>query len=135
MAKLRHVAIKCEDLDWAVQFYTEVFELVESGRHSDDTVEVVDLSDGTINIALYKVISSSHPDIDDPIGLAHIGFVVSDMEGAIATAEKLGAVAVIDPRVTGEEDPETIWGIRMEAPDGLPFDFSRKGWVGSSAVE
>jgi catechol 2,3-dioxygenase-like lactoylglutathione lyase family enzyme len=135
MAKLRHVAIRCVDIDWAMQFYTSVFELEEVGRHGDDTVEVVDLSDGIMNLALYKVKSASHPDSDEPLGLAHIGFVVKDIAQAVARAEGLGATAVIDPRVTGEQDPDAVWGIRMRAPDGVPFDVSRRGWVGNSGIE
>ena len=32
MAKLRHVAIRCDDLHWGAKFYSECFEMEEVGR-------------------------------------------------------------------------------------------------------
>ena len=32
MAKLRHVAIRCDDLEWGAKYYAGTFELEEVGR-------------------------------------------------------------------------------------------------------
>jgi len=132
MAKLRHVAVICDDVEWATKFYSEVFGLTEAGRHGNELTEVVDLTDGVVNVALYKPLLPSHPDIEEPVGMNHIGFVVDDVEEAVARAEALGCVVTEDPRETPDQSCKEIWGMRLRAPDGTAFDFSWKGWVGQS---
>ena len=132
MAKLRHVAIKCDDLHWASKFYSELFELEEVGRAGDvDESGAVYLSDGTVNVALIKV-------ADDyvngkPEGLNHIGFVVSDMDAAVERAKNLGVEMLVDPSMAGQAG--VTWEMKMRTPDGIYFDFSNHGWPGISGVD
>jgi catechol 2,3-dioxygenase-like lactoylglutathione lyase family enzyme len=130
MAKLRHVAIKCDDLHWAAKFYSELFELEEVGRAGDvDDTGAVYLSDGTINVALIKV----HDDYCNakPEGLNHIGFVVDDLDAAVERATRLGAESIVDP---ADEAAGVTWEVKMKTPDGISFDFSNHGWPGISAL-
>jgi hypothetical protein len=54
--KLRHVAIRCDDLEWGAKHYAETFELEEVGRAGDiHKSGAVYLSDGVMNVALIKV--------------------------------------------------------------------------------
>jgi catechol 2,3-dioxygenase-like lactoylglutathione lyase family enzyme len=131
MAKLRHVAIKCEDLHWASKFYSELFELEEVGRAGDvDKSGAVYLSDGTVNVALIKV----DPDYVNgkPEGLNHIGFVVTDMDAAVERAQHLGVEMLVDPTA---EQAGVTWEMKMRTPDGIYFDFSTHGWPGISGLD
>ena len=52
-AKLRHVAINCEDLEGEAQFFKDAFDLEEVGRAGDVTKSgAIYMSDGVMNIAL-----------------------------------------------------------------------------------
>jgi catechol 2,3-dioxygenase-like lactoylglutathione lyase family enzyme len=131
MAKLRHVAIKCDDLHWAAKFYSEIFELEEVGRAGDvNDSGAVYLSDGTVNVALIKV----HSDFPNakPEGLNHIGFVVDDIDKAVERAKQLGAESITDP---ASVQAGVTWEVKMRTPDGIAFDFSNHGWPGISALD
>src|SRR6201995_1781230 len=117
MAKLRHVAIKCEDLHWASKFYSELFELEEVGRAGDvDKSGAVYLSDGTVNVALIKV----DPDYVNgkPEGPNHIGFVVPDINSAVQRAKDLGVEMLVAP---ASEQAGVTWEMKMRTPDGVTF--------------
>jgi catechol 2,3-dioxygenase-like lactoylglutathione lyase family enzyme len=137
MAKLRHVAVKVDDLEEAAKFYSEVFELEELSRGGDFVESgYVYLTDGTINIALLKmpthrVLANSKPD-----GLNHIGFVVDDMDAAVDRAVRFGAEPLDmagdneQAKKVGTVSPE----LKFRTPDGVAFDFSMD-WPGISAVD
>lgn len=131
MAKLRHVAIKCDDLHWAAKFYSELFEMDEVGRAGDvDKSGAVYLSDGTVNVALIKVDKEYvNGKID---GLNHVGLVVTDMDQAVARAKDLGVEALVDPT---DQAAGVTWEMKMRTPDGVYFDFSTHGWPGISALD
>jgi catechol 2,3-dioxygenase-like lactoylglutathione lyase family enzyme len=127
MAKLRHVAINCDDLEAAASFYSSAFELKEVGRVGDmATMGAVYLTDGTINVALIKVDDPTFP-AAKPKGLNHIGFVVDDVDAAVALVESHGAVAIIDPAAASGAGS---WETKMRTPDGVAFDLTAHGWPG-----
>lgn len=134
-AKLRHVSIKVDDLDASTRLYTELFEMKEVGRAgSGIETGAVYLSDGVMNLALIKLAPGDqnwHPE-----GLNHIGFVVDDLDAAVARAEALGATALKSTwdRATVEAAGGT-WEIKMRTPDGVAFDFSQHGWPGNSQLD
>lgn len=132
MAKLRHVAINCDDLHWAAKFYSEIFEMEEVGRAGDvDVAGAVYLSDGTVNLALIKV-TDDYPNAL-PKGLNHIGFVVTDVDRAVEKAEMLGAVNIVDESAAAGAG--ATWEVKMRTPDGVAFDFTNHGWPGISALD
>jgi catechol 2,3-dioxygenase-like lactoylglutathione lyase family enzyme len=132
MAKLRHVSIKVDDLEASAKFYTELFELKEVGRAGPMTTQgAIYLSDGVVNLALIKL-TPEWSNYQDPT-LNHIGFVVDDMDKAVARAESLGAKPLDDnmDKATAEAAGAT-WEVKMRTPDGVSFDFSEHGWPGTS---
>lgn len=133
MAKLRHVAIRCDDLDWGEKFYSELFELERMGRVGTDEAGAVYLSDGVVNLALIKVA----PDFPNakPDGLNHIGFVVEDIDEAVARAESLGATSMLG-NMTREQAAlaGATWEVKMKTPDGVAFDISDHGWPGNTQL-
>ncbi|WP_029433060.1 VOC family protein [Blastococcus sp. URHD0036] len=138
MAKLRHVAIRCDDLDWGAKFYSELFEMdfvSRVGPPGDDSQGAVYLSDGVVNVALIKV----HADFPNakPEGINHIGFVVEDVDAAVARAESLGAVSMMG-NMTREEAAlaGATWEVKMKTPDGtVAFDISDHFWPGTGTTE
>ncbi|MBL7500473.1 VOC family protein [Frankia sp. CNm7] len=131
MAKLRHVAIKCDDLHSASKFYSALFEMEEVGRGGDiDKLGAIYLSDGTVSLALIKV-DPDHVN-GKPEGLNHVGFVVPDMDSAVQRAKSLGVEILVDPVA---EHAGVTWETKMRTPDGVYFDFSSQGWPGISGVD
>jgi catechol 2,3-dioxygenase-like lactoylglutathione lyase family enzyme len=136
MAKLRHVAIQCDDPDATAKFYCDVFEMKEMYRIGleGDGEGAIYLSDGTVNLALIRITRPDFPNYR-PKGLNHIGFVVEDLGAAVARAEAHGAATVR----TGHEIREgEFWEHKMVGPDevGLDlYDVRGRGWPGISGLE
>ena len=127
-AKLRHVAINCDDLEAEAKFMKEAFDLEEVGRAGDITKSgAIYMSDGVMNIALIRIDDPDFPNYH-PQGLNHIGFVVEDLDGCIDAAEAQGAKAMVD---RDNKDAGVTWEMKMKSPSGkFDFDLSDHGWPG-----
>jgi hypothetical protein len=127
-AKLRHVAINCEDLEGEATFMKEAFELEEVGRAGDPSKSgAIYLSDGVMNIALIRMEDPNFPNYN-PQGLNHIGFVTEDLDGSINSAEAAGAKSMVD---RNHRDAGATWEMKMKSPSGkFDFDLSDHGWPG-----
>jgi catechol 2,3-dioxygenase-like lactoylglutathione lyase family enzyme len=136
MAKLRHVAIQCDDPKATAKFYIDVFEMKEMNRIGleGDAEGAIYLSDGTVNLALIRITRPDFPNYR-PKGLNHIGFVVENLDEAVALAAANGARTVR----TGHEIKEgEFWEHKMVGPDevGLDlYDVNGRGWPGISGLE
>ena len=127
-AKLRHVAINCEDLEGEAKFMTEAFEMEEVGRAGDvNKSGAIYLSDGVMNVALIKIEDPNFPNFN-PQGLNHIGFVTDDLDASIDQAEASGAKSMVD---RDNKAAGVTWEMKMKSPSGkFDFDFSDHGWPG-----
>mgnify|MGYP001350336648 FL=1 len=127
-AKLRHVAINCEDLEGEAKFFTDAFDLEEVGRAGDVTKSgAIYMSDGVMNIALIRIEDPNFPNYN-PQGLNHIGFVVEDLDAVIDSAEAAGAKSMVD---RDNKDAGVTWEMKMKSPSGkFDFDLSDHGWPG-----
>ncbi len=138
MAKIRHIAIATQNADETAQFYIDAFGLTKTASITTPIVSGCFLTDGTINLA---ILDFKNDDIagtergKDWTGIHHIGFEVENLE---EIAEKL-TVAGGSPR----DDINQALGIglgsgqhgnaevRYSGPDGVTFDVSQTGWVGT----
>jgi catechol 2,3-dioxygenase-like lactoylglutathione lyase family enzyme len=127
-AKLRHVAINCEDLEGEAKFLKEAFDLQEVGRAGDvNKSGAIYMSDGVMNIALIKIEDPNFPNYN-PQGLNHIGFVVEDLDAVIDSAEAAGAKSMVD---RDNKMAGVTWEMKMKSPSGkFDFDLSDHGWPG-----
>jgi predicted enzyme related to lactoylglutathione lyase len=131
MARLRHFAVCVGDLEKSAKFYEEVFELRRIDREDLDIGSAIYLSDGVINLALLNFAGSRGNDIaGDPtkaIGANHFGFQVDDLAETQKRIEAAGGKFFFD---LGNER-QGNFERKFKDPDGVVFDISKNGWVGT----
>lgn len=132
MARLRHIAMAVPDPQKAAKFYVETFGMTEVGRTESELATGVYLSDGVVNLALLKYHTDEAAGRErgrDYVGVHHIGFVVDDLEGQGTTIEHNGGSFFLD--LPGDKD-SLYFERKYRDPDGIIFDISHNGWVGTS---
>jgi predicted enzyme related to lactoylglutathione lyase len=131
MARLRHFAVCVGDLEKSAKFYEEVFGLRRIEREDLDIGSAIYLSDGVINLALLNFSSSKGNDIKgDPtkaIGANHFGFQVDDLVETQKRIEAAGGKFFFD---LGNER-QGNFERKFKDPDGVVFDISKNGWIGT----
>lgn len=130
MARLRHIAVCVKDLEKAAAFYEQVFELKEVGRETIEIGSAIYLSDGVINLALLNFSGKKGNDLPDPknaVGANHFGFQVDDLVETQKKIEQAGGKFFFD---LGDER-EGNFERKFKDPDGVVFDISVHGWVGT----
>lgn len=130
MARLRHFAISVKDLEASARFYSQVFDLKEVGRESNEIGSGVYLSDGVINLALLSFNGERGSGLKDAKSFAgphHFGFQVDDLADAQRRIEAAGGTFFFD---FGEEQKGNFER-KFKDPDGVNFDISEHGWVGT----
>ncbi len=131
MARLRHFAVAVRDLDRSAKFYKEVFGLEQVGREDLDIGSAIYLSDGVINLALLKYQGSRGSGLENAkefIGAHHFGFQVDDFESVQRKIEEAGGTFFFD---LGTDKDKKNFERKFKDPDGIIFDISRKGWIGT----
>ena len=131
MAKLRHIAITVPDPEKAAQFYERAFGLKRVGGTDWHGAHGVYLSDGVINLALLKYkgeAGSGLKDAGDFVGAHHFGFQVEDLEAARERVEAAGGRFFF---TLGKTKDEANFEMKFKDPDGVIFDISEKGWLGT----
>lgn len=129
-ARLRHFAVCVRDLEKSAKFYEEVFGLERHGREDLPIGSAVYLSDGVVNLALIKFSGAQANDLTDPrnaVGANHFGFQVDDLAEMQKRIEQAGGVFFFD---LGDERKGNFER-KMKDPDGIIFDISNNGWVGT----
>ena len=137
MARLRHFAVCVKDLEKAATFYETVFDLKRAGREDLDIGSAIYLTDGVINLALLNFSAGAGAkaaDIDDPrghVGAHHFGFQVEDLAETQKRIEGAGGKFFFD---LGNER-EGNFERKFKDPDGVIFDISQHGWIGTDGAE
>ena len=130
MAKIRHIAITCEDPDGVARFYREGFDLVEVARNDRQ----IQLSDGEINLTILRWKTEDDADVgpngERYSGIHHIGFQVDSLEETGARLEALEGSEIVRREVAPEGQPrppraEEKWS----GPNGQVLDISVPGWL------
>jgi catechol 2,3-dioxygenase-like lactoylglutathione lyase family enzyme len=141
MAKIKHIAIATQNEEATAKFYIDAFGLTQVGKIDIPIVSGYFLSDGTINLAILHFKNDQIAGAErgkDWSGIHHIGFEVESLE---EIAQKLAAAGA-SPR----DDINQALGIgmgshhhgnaevRYSGPDGVMFDISQTGWIGTSGA-
>ncbi len=131
MARLRHIAVVVKDPEKSAAFYERAFGMKRVGQADGDLATGVYLSDGEINLALLKYKGERGSGLEDAesfVGTHHFGFQVDDLEAAGKAIEASGGSFFFD---LGNERHGNFER-KFKDPDGIIFDISRTGWVGTS---
>ena len=130
MAKIKHIAITCEDPDTVAKFYKEGFDLVEVARNDRQ----VQLSDGDINLTILRWKTEKDADVGpngvNYSGIHHIGFQVDSLQETGAKLQEIDGQEIVRREVAkeGEIRPpraEEKWS----GPNGQVLDISESGWL------
>jgi len=132
MAKLRHIAVVVKDLEASARFYETVFELKQVGREDLDMGSAIYLSDGVVNLALLRYKGEKGSGLTDAASFSgphHFGFVVDDIAQTEARINAAGGQFFFQ---LGEGEDKQNFERKFKDPEGIIFDISRKGWVGTA---
>jgi predicted enzyme related to lactoylglutathione lyase len=132
MVRLRHFAIVVGDLEKSAKFYENVFDLKRVGKETLDFAAAIYLSDGVVNLALLNYFGNRGSGLDDAksfVGAHHFGFQVDDIPEVQRKIEAAGGKFFFDLGVDQEKEN---FERKFKDPDGIIFDISRKGWVGTA---
>ena len=121
MAKIRHIAIRCEDVEATAAFFQQVFDLTLVQRRDHGPI---DLSDGDVNITLLPTNMRGQT---RPAGFEHIGFSVNDTDATRQRLMQAGA-AELNPVPLGGAYYES----KYRLPEGLVIDVGH--WRGTSPL-
>ena len=133
MARLRHIAVCVKDLDKAAEFYAKVFEFKKIGREDLDIGSAIYMSDGVINMALLNFKGKGGAAASDLkegqmfVGAHHFGIQVDDLVETQKKIEEAGGKFFFD---LGDERHGNFER-KFKDPDGVIFDISEHGWVGT----
>jgi catechol 2,3-dioxygenase-like lactoylglutathione lyase family enzyme len=138
MAKIRHIAIATQNEDETAKFYIDVFGLSQVGKIDIPAVSGYFLTDGDINVAILHFKNDQVAGVErgkEWTGIHHIGFQVESLE---EIAQKIAAAGG-SPREDINQALGLLSGpaghgnaeVRYSGPDGVTFDVSRTGWVGT----
>jgi len=138
MAKIRHIAIATQDEEETAKFYIDVFGLRQIGKINIPAVSGYFLTDGDINVAILHFKNDQVAGVERGMawtGIHHIGFQVESLEeiaAKIAAAggsprEDINAALNFLAGPAGHGNAE----VRYSGPDGVTFDVSHTGWVGT----
>ena len=131
MARLRHFAVVVRDLEKSAQFYEKVFGLKRVGRDDLEFASGIYLSDGVVNLALLNYKGKTGSGLDNAssfVGAHHFGFQVDDLQEAQQRIEASGGTFFFD---LGKDSAKENFERKFKDPDGVIFDISQKGWVGT----
>ena len=132
MPRLRHIALVVKDLEKAAQFYKACLASLTPDRKRLNSHPPIYLTDGTINLALLKYRGNRGHGLEDPtkfVGIHHFGIQVENMEDAQKKIEDAGGTFFFD---LGDDMEKENFERKFKDPDGIIFDVSVKGWVGTT---
>ena len=124
MAKIRHIAIRSEDVEATAKFFVDVFglELVQRRGHGP-----IDLSDGDVNITVLPMnVGASGREVRP--GVEHIGFTAAEGDDVHSRLMAKGAQELA-PIQLGDVYYES----KYKSPEGLVLDVGH--WRGASPVD
>ena len=131
MARLRHFAVCVDDLDKAAKFYETVFDLKRIDREDLEIGSAIYMSDGVINLALLSFKGERGSGLKDAknfAGAHHFGFIVDDIAETQKRIEDAGGTFFFD---LGESKDKVNFERKFKDPEGIIFDISERGWLGT----
>jgi catechol 2,3-dioxygenase-like lactoylglutathione lyase family enzyme len=137
MAKIKHIALSTQDPEKTAAFYKDTLGLQEVGKVDSPLAEGYYLTDGSINVAILKFKddrAADKPEGVNFVGLHHFGFKVEDLEATEARLQAANADKrpQINMAMSSPGTSHRNYEVKYRGPDGVIFDISSTGWVGTS---
>jgi catechol 2,3-dioxygenase-like lactoylglutathione lyase family enzyme len=129
MAKIKHIAIRTNDVAKTAAFYQEAFGLERVGTGQSG----VYLTDGHLNIAILSLRATVEGE-SMKLGVDHVGFQVDDVDAAIARIKELGGKSLNERRPitpNNPAQPQSYFEVKCIGPDEQVIDVSSAGWIGA----
>ena len=133
MAKLRHIAISVPDLERSAKFYEGAFGMKRVNFVETPYGDGLSLTDGVFNLTLLHFHTDDAAGDErgkDFVGIHHFGFIVDDLEDMSKKIEEYGGKFHRELKGGGGVDFER----KFRDPDGVIFDISHKGWIGTGSA-
>jgi catechol 2,3-dioxygenase-like lactoylglutathione lyase family enzyme len=124
MTCLRHVALRCRDMEVSRRFYERLGLRFIGYRPAGNAL---DLADGTVNMTLIQYEGTERPTLEEGSEYIHFGFIVEDARVTFLRLQEDGAVFLRDnvktrdPIQPGETPPGSF---KVEDPDGNVLDIT-----------
>ena len=117
VAKIRHIALRATDVEEMANFFINVFGMTIAHRRKNGSI---DLTDGTMNLAILTLGAAGHLP-----GFEHIGFAVEAEDEACQRLEATGA------RNLGTTvDPHQV---KFRCPEGIEVEVGE--WSGAAPIK
>jgi catechol 2,3-dioxygenase-like lactoylglutathione lyase family enzyme len=134
MALLRHLALRCRDMERSRAFYQMLGLRFVDYRPSRDAM---DLTDGTLNLTLIQYDGPERPSQQEGTEYIHFGLLVEDARAALRRLRDAGATFLRENVKERNEMDEMIpsGSFKVADPDGNVIDISgnRDEWRGARA--
>lgn len=133
MAQLRHLALRCGDMERSRNFYETVFGWRFVGYRPSR--QALDLSDGTLNVTLIDQDPTDRRQYEEGEEFIHFGIVVDDLDAVWQRLHDLGVSfskeSVKERKPIDPTQPPPA-SFKVLDPDGNVVDITsnRKEWVG-----
>ena len=116
-AKIRHIALRAMDVEATARFFVNVFGMAIAHRRKNGSI---DLSDGTVNLAILPLnLTGQRPGFD------HIGFAVEDEDKACQSLVTAGA-----RHIGTTVDPHQV---KFRCPEGFEVEVGK--WSGAAPIK
>jgi catechol 2,3-dioxygenase-like lactoylglutathione lyase family enzyme len=133
MTLLRHLALRCRDMERSRRFYEMLGLRFVDYRPSRNAI---DLSDGTLNITLIQHEGPERTALEEGMEFIHFGLLVDDARATLGRLKADGAAFLRENVKERNEMDEMIpsGSFKVQDPDGNVIDSSgnRNEWRGTT---
>ena len=124
MTCLRHLALRCRDMEKSRRFYEGLGLRFIGYRPAGNAL---DLADGTVNMTLIQYEGAERPAFEEGFEFIHFGLIVDDAKAVFLRLQQAGVmflrdnIKTRDPIRPGEVPPGSF---KVEDPDGNVVDIT-----------
>jgi catechol 2,3-dioxygenase-like lactoylglutathione lyase family enzyme len=132
MARIRHLALATEDPDKLRHFFETAFGFKTLGPLNNERVTGYVMSDGGLNIGVFKFKTDQLGKGLDYVGLHHFGVYTDDADACVDRVLTLGAQVYVDEmELTPLKDGRSKRPDKFRGFEGLVFDVADQQWPGT----
>ena len=132
MARIRHLALATENPDKMREFFETAFGFKTLGAHNNERVAGYVMTDGAINIGVFKFKTDQLGKGMDYVGLHHFGVHTEDADACVERVLSLGAQVYVDEmELTPLSDGRAKRPGKFRGFEGLVFDVDDQHWPGT----